>query len=162
MGTSDLKLNLWLKQRPRLMLCYSKADRGILIGSLLQISKNMSAYRTTYQHSSSCRFLLRWSWRGERRLNCSFFKIAKSTVVRTHEGHDQLGPKIPPSYSTRNQEHVFAPPFPPVVFSVTTSRLHNNQPHVVVKDCIKLYPLWHCADRWSNTQTSVYLKQTPD
>ena len=34
--------------------------------------------------------------------------------------------------------------------------------HVVVKDCIKLYPLWHCADRWSNTQKSVYLKQTPD
>jgi hypothetical protein len=54
------------------------------------------------------------------------------------------------------------PPFPPIVFSVTTSRLHNNQPHVVVKDCIKLYPLWHCADRWSNTQKSVYLKQTPD
>ena len=38
MGTSDLKLNLWLKQRPRLMLCYSKADRGILIGNLLQVS----------------------------------------------------------------------------------------------------------------------------
>ena len=71
MGTSDLKLNLWLKQRPRLMLCYSKADRGILIGSLLQISKHMSAYRTTYQPSSSCRFLLRWSWRGERRLNAN-------------------------------------------------------------------------------------------
>jgi len=82
MGTSDLKLNLWLKQRPRLMLCYSKADRGILIGSLLQISKHMSAYRTTYQHSSSCRFLLRWSWRGERRLNFEWQTKVKSQSVR--------------------------------------------------------------------------------
>ena len=32
-------MNLWLKQRPRLMLCCSKADRGILIGSLLQVNR---------------------------------------------------------------------------------------------------------------------------
>ena len=86
MGTSDLKLNLWLKQRPRLMLCYSKADRGILIGSLLQISKHMSAYRTTYQHSSSCRFLLRWSWRGERRLNSNVSMAAPVNQKKRGEG----------------------------------------------------------------------------
>ena len=39
MGTGDLKLNLWLKERPRLMLCCSKADRGILIGRLLQVNR---------------------------------------------------------------------------------------------------------------------------
>ena len=39
MGRRDLKLNLWLKQRPRLMLCCSKADRGILIGSLLEVNR---------------------------------------------------------------------------------------------------------------------------
>ena len=68
MGRRDLKLNLWLKQRPRLMLRCSKADRGILIGSFAS-NKHISAYWTTYQHISSCRFHLRWSWRGERRLN---------------------------------------------------------------------------------------------
>ena len=36
-------------------------------------SKQISEYWTTYQHSSSCRFLLRWSWRGERRLNFGDF-----------------------------------------------------------------------------------------
>ena len=39
MGRRDLKLKLWLKQRPRLMLRCSKADRGILIGSLLQVNR---------------------------------------------------------------------------------------------------------------------------
>ena len=39
MGRRDLKLNLCLKQRPRLMLCCSKADRGILIGRLLQVNR---------------------------------------------------------------------------------------------------------------------------
>ena len=69
-------MKLWLKKRPRLMLRCSKADRGILIGSFAS-SKQISAYWTTYQHSSSCRFHLRWSWRGERRLNifhCSLFR----------------------------------------------------------------------------------------
>jgi hypothetical protein len=50
------------------MLRCSKADRGILIGSFSS-SKHISAYWTTYHHISSCRFHLRWSWRGERRLN---------------------------------------------------------------------------------------------
>ena len=39
MGRRDLNLNLCLKQRPRLMLCCSKADRGILIGRLLQVNR---------------------------------------------------------------------------------------------------------------------------
>ena len=39
MERRNLKLNLWLKQRPRLMLCCSKADRGILIGRLLQVNR---------------------------------------------------------------------------------------------------------------------------
>ena len=82
MGRRDLKLNLWLKQRPRLMLRCSKADRGILIGSFAS-SKHISAYWTTYQHISSCRFHLRWSWRGERRLNSENF-VAKKTCRISH------------------------------------------------------------------------------
>ena len=39
MGRRDLKLNWWLKQRPRPMLCCSKVDGGILIGSLLQVNR---------------------------------------------------------------------------------------------------------------------------
>jgi hypothetical protein len=74
------------------MLCYSKADRGILIGSLLQISKHMSEYWTTYQHSSSCRFLLRWSWRGERRLNLSLCSDEIRIVGKKLSGQSQAEP----------------------------------------------------------------------
>ena len=42
MERRNLKLNLWLKQRPRLMLCCSKADRGILIGILLQVNRYLN------------------------------------------------------------------------------------------------------------------------
>ena len=35
-------------------------------------SKQMSSFWTTYQHSSPCRFLLRWSWCGGRRLNLGY------------------------------------------------------------------------------------------
>ena len=66
------------------MLRCSKADRGILIGSFAS-SKHISAYWTTYQHISSCRFHLRWSWRGERRLNVSLAREGTSSVCPRSE-----------------------------------------------------------------------------
>ena len=129
MGTSDLKLNLWLKQRPRLMLCYSKADRGILIGSLLQISKHMSAYRTTYQHSSSCRFLLRWSWRGERRLNskCGPLPAAKSPKLQPNSLRKR---DLGTSHQLRASASVKFPGFQsrlkPLLYSSNTSGMQHH------------------------------------
>ena len=137
MGRRDLKLNLWLKQRPRLMLRCSKADRGILIGSFAS-SKHISAYWTTYQHISSCRFHLRWSWRGERRLNC--FLLAFFFFAGTLAPSERLRPWTGPPVA-----HFEAPGPHPNENKLAAHRLHRRT-HALLSSAL----MGKCSKRFSS------------